>query len=73
MQQVPHWQWLMVLYFALVAIPVFFVHAKLKPRLLQDKSFRNLAIYFGAIVGTAFLMHFATMWLYFKFVFLHKS
>jgi hypothetical protein len=73
MNQVPHWQWLMVLYFVLVAIPVYIVHSQLKPRLLRERSLSNLAIYFISVVGTAFLMHFASMWLYFKFLFQHKS
>jgi predicted permease len=73
MKNVPHWQWLMVVYFVLVAVPVMIVHSLLKKRLLADKTCLNFIIYFTAVVGTAFFMHFLAMWLYFKFMFLYKD
>ncbi len=73
MQNVPHWQWLMLLYFLLVAVPVMLVHSILKKRVLSHKTPLNLLIYFAAVTGTAFAMHFITMWLYFKFIFGYKS
>jgi hypothetical protein len=73
MQNVPHWQWLMVIYFLLVGIPVMLVHMKVKKRVLEDKTPLNLLIYFACVTGMAFLMHFITMLLYFKFIFGYKS
>jgi hypothetical protein len=49
------------------------VHSLLKKRLLADKTCLNFIIYFTAVVGTAFFMHFLAMWLYFKFMFLYKD
>lgn len=71
MEKVPNWEWLMVLYFLIVTVPVMLVHGWLKKRVLLNKSVANLFLYFAAVVGTAFLMHFVTMWLYFKFLFNH--
>lgn len=73
MRDVPHWKWFMLLYFIMVAVPVLIVHFKIKKRLLENKTPVNLLIYFVAVTGTAFLMHFITMYLYFKFIFAYKS
>jgi hypothetical protein len=69
MKNVPHWQLLMILYFILVAVPVMLVHTWTKKKVLGNKTPLNLLIYFAAVVGTAFLMHFISMLLYFKFLF----
>lgn len=69
MNNVPHWQWLMVIYFVLVAVPVWLVHSALKQRLLASKTVLNLLLYFVSVTGVAFIMHFITMWLYFSFIF----
>jgi hypothetical protein len=73
MKNVPYWQWLMLLYFILVAVPVMIVHFKMKNRLLENKTPLNLLIYFAAVTGTAFLMLVFTMYIYYKFIFGYKS
>lgn len=72
MKGVPYWQWLMLIYFVLVAVPVYSLHLYLKKKLLKHKSFLNLLLYFVAITGTALLMHIISMWLYFTFIFSKK-
>lgn len=72
MQNVPHWRLFMLIYFVLVAVPVIIVHIWFRKRLLVNKTALNLALYFAAVMGAAFLMHFITMLLYFKFLFPHK-
>jgi hypothetical protein len=69
MQNVPHWQWFMVIYFLAVAIPVYLAHVQLKKKLLVNKTGRNVVFYFLAVAATAFTMHFLTMLVYFKFIF----
>jgi hypothetical protein len=69
MKHVPHWQLLMLIYFILVAAPVMIVHSLLKKKVLANKTPLNLLLYFAGVVGTAFLMHFITMLLYFEFLF----
>ncbi len=69
MEYVPHWQWLVVLYFLIVAIPVWLIHSKLRTILIANRNFKALLIYFFAVVGTAFLMHFIAMFLYFRLIF----
>ena len=69
MANVPHWQWLILLYFLIVAIPVMLVHLRLKKKVLENKTPLNLLLYFILVTGTAFLMHFIAMYLYFKFIF----
>ncbi len=72
MNHVPYWQWLLLFYFLLVAIPVFYVHHRLKKRLQQQKTGLNLLYYVAAVMATAFLMHFICMTLYFQFLFVKK-
>jgi hypothetical protein len=72
MRDVPHWQWFILLYFLLVAIPVMIVHFKVRKLVLQNKTPLNLVIYFAAVTGVAFLMHFIAMYLYFKFIYTYK-
>ncbi|TDH27885.1 hypothetical protein EXU57_05315 [Segetibacter sp. 3557_3] len=69
MKDVPHWQWLMVMYFLLVAIPVYMVHAQLKKRAFANRNFTNLLLYFVGVFLSAFVLHGFTMWLYFTFFF----
>lgn len=69
MKNVPHWQWFMVLYFMLVAVPVYIAHVQLKKKLLVNKTLQNILYYFMAVIATAFVMHFITMLLYYKFIF----
>ena len=69
MTKIPYWQWLMLMYFAMVAVPVFALHIYLKRKFLQKRSLAKLLIYFGAVTGTAFLMHIITLWIYFNFIF----
>ncbi len=71
MKNVPHWQWLILIYFIAVAIPVYAVHAYLKKKLLQNKTASNLLLYFIAVIATAFIMNFGVMWAYYQFMF-HK-
>ena len=69
MKNVPHSQLLLLLYFVMVAIPVLGVHIWLKKKVLANKNFKNLLIYFIAIMGIAFIMNFVCMNLYYKFIF----
>jgi hypothetical protein len=69
MKNVPHWQLLLLLYFVMVAIPVYGVHSLFKKKLLKNKTVRNLFIYFMAVIGIAFLMNFICMNIYYKFFF----
>jgi len=69
MKQVPHWQLLMLIYFILVAIPVMLVHYRLRKKVLAHKTLQNLLVYFVTVTATAFVMHFITMFLYYKFLF----
>jgi hypothetical protein len=71
MKNVPHWQWLMVVYFIAVAIPVYAVHTYLKNKLLLSKTAINLLIYFVAVLATACTMNFIVMWVYYGYFF-HK-
>ena len=73
MKNVPHWQALMLIYFMMVAVPVYLVHSKLKKRALANRTFTNLFIYTVAVIGIAFIMHTVTMWLYFTFFFTVKN
>lgn len=73
MKNVPHWQWLMMIYFVLVAIPVMLVHFKMKKRVLENKTPINLLLYFATVAGAAFLMHLVTMYIYYKFIFTYKA
>jgi len=73
MKNVPHWQLLMLIYFALVGIPVYIVHEKLKQRTLASPTLANLLVYAIAVIGIAFIMHTVTMWVYFTFFFTVKN
>jgi hypothetical protein len=73
MTRIPHWQWLMLSYFILVAVPVFWVHLKLKKRVLANRTFLNFIAYFIAVIATALIMNSFTMWLYFTFFFTVKD
>ena len=69
MKNIPHWQWLLTGYFLLVALPVYLLHLKLRARAYEHRTFLNLFIYFMVVLGSAFLLHSFTMWLYFTFFF----
>ena len=69
MKNVPHWQLLLLLYFVMVAIPVYGVHTFLKNKLLTNKTLKSLLVYFVTIMGVAFLMNFICMNIYYKFFF----
>jgi hypothetical protein len=69
MKNVPHWQLLLLLYFVMVAIPVYGVHVWLKAKLLRNKLLANLLGYFAAVIGVAFLMNFICMHIYYTFFF----
>ena len=69
MKNVPHWQLLLLLYFVMVAIPVYGVHVWLKKKLLNKKSISNLLFYFIGVIGIAFLMNFICMNIYYTFFF----
>ena len=69
MKNVPHWQLLLLLYFIMVAIPVYGVHTLLKNKLLTNKTLKSLLVYFLTIMGVAFLMNFICMNIYYKFFF----
>jgi hypothetical protein len=71
MENVPHWRLFMLIYFVVVAIPVIIVHIWFRKKVQVNKTALNLLLYFAAVIGTAFLMHFITMFLYFKFLFPH--
>ena len=72
MNEVPNWEWLLLVYIILVALPVMLVHSAMRKKLLHDKSILNFALYFVSIAATALLMHFICMWMYFKFMFSHN-
>jgi hypothetical protein len=69
MKQVPHWQWLVILYLVVVGIPVFLVHAYLKKRAFANRTFANMFLYFIGVIGTGYIMHSACIWFYFTFFF----
>ena len=69
MKNVPHWQLLLLLYFVMVAIPVYGVHVWIKQKVLNNKTFKNLLIYFVGVICVAFLMNFICMNIYYKFFF----
>lgn len=69
MKNVPHWQAFVVLYFIIVAVPVYLVHAHLKKRAYANPGVVNLLLYFIGVIAAAFLMHSVAMWLYFKVLF----
>ncbi len=69
MKNVPHWQLLLLLYFVMVAIPVYGVHVYMKKKLLNRKSLSNLLVYFVVVIGIAFLMNFICMNIYYRFFF----
>jgi|GEM_PF-7039510 len=69
MKNVPHWQWLMVLYLLLVGIPVYIVHVQLKKKLLANRTPLNILFYFITVIATAFIMNFTVMFVYYKFIF----
>ena len=69
MKNVPHWQLLLLLYFVMVAIPVYGVHTFLKNKLLTNKTLKSLLVYFVTIMAVAFLMNFICMNIYYKFFF----
>jgi hypothetical protein len=73
MKNVPHWQLLMFIYFALVGVPVYVVHEKLKKKALLKPTLFNLLIYATGVISIAFIMHTVTMWLYFTFFFTVKD
>lgn len=73
MKNTPHWQLLVILYFLMVAIPVYLVHIKLKNRAYANRTFINLLIYFAGLLGSALILHTICMWLYFTFFFTVKS
>jgi hypothetical protein len=69
MKNVPHWQLLVAVYFIVVGIPVYYVHALLKKRAFANRTFKNLLLYFVGVIASAFVMHAVSMWLYFTFFF----
>lgn len=69
MKNVPHWQLLLLLYFVMVAVPVYGMHAWFKNKLLKSKTIKNLFVYVLAVIGIAFLMNFICMNVYYKFIF----
>jgi len=69
MKNVPHWQWLVLMYFFLVAIPVYLVHNYFKQKAYANRTFKNLIIYFITVLGSGFVLHSICMWLYFTFFF----
>jgi hypothetical protein len=69
MKNVPHWQWLVVIYLIVVALPVLTVHQFFKKRALANRTFGNLLIYFVSVLGSAFLLHSVAMYFYFTFFF----
>jgi len=69
MKHVPHWQWLITIYFILVAVPVYWVHVKAKQKLLSNKSWQNILLYFTLVIGVGVLMNFLVMFFYYRFLF----
>lgn len=69
MKHVPHWQWLLAIYFVLVAVPVYWVHVKAKQKLLSNKNWQNIVAYFSLVIGVGVLMNFLTMFFYYQFLF----
>jgi len=73
MKNVPHWQWFVLLYLLLVAIPVYLVHSFLKSRAYANRTFGNLILYFISVLATGYLMHSVCMWLYFTIFFQFRN
>jgi hypothetical protein len=73
MTKLPYWQWLMLSYLILVAVPVYWVHLKLRKRVLANRTFSNFFVYLIAVLATAFIMNSITMWIYFRFFFTVKN
>lgn len=71
MQGVPHWQLFMLIYLLAVGVPVMLVHYKIRKRIQAERTTKSLLLYFAAVLGTALIMHFITMIIYFKFLFTH--
>jgi hypothetical protein len=69
MKNVPHWQWFVLLYLILVAIPVYSVHTVLKKKAYSNPVFGNLIIYFIGVLAAGFITHSLCTWLYFTFFF----
>lgn len=69
MNNVPNWQALILIYIVVVAIPVFLIHARLKPWVLASKTPGRFLAYLAGVAGTAFLTHFISTWLYFRVLF----
>ena len=72
MKNVPHWQLLLLLYFVLVAVPVYIAHLWFKKKVLINRTYKNLLLYAALLIAIAFLMNFICMVLYFKFIFTNK-
>jgi hypothetical protein len=73
MNAVQHWQWFVLLYMALVAIPVYLVHSFFKKRAYANRTFGNLILYFIAVLSAGYIMHSLCMWLYFTFFFQFRN
>jgi len=69
MKNVPHWQLLLLLYFVMVAVPVYGIHVWFKIKCLKSKTLTNVLVYVVAVIGVAFLMNFVCMNVYYKFIF----
>lgn len=69
MKNVPHWQWLVLLYAIGVALPVYIIHQKLKEYLLAKKTGRSVVLYLVALVSVAVVLNFICMSIYYKFIF----
>ncbi len=71
MKNTPHWQLLLLLYFVIVAVPVYATHIWLRKKLLQNRNYKNLLLYVVALFTIACAMNMLSMMIYFKFIF-HK-
>ncbi len=69
MHGVPHWQLFMIIYLLAVGIPVMIVHYNIRKKIQAERTTKSLLMYFAAVLGTALIMHFIMMIIYFKFLF----
>jgi hypothetical protein len=68
MKQVPNWQWFMLFYLLIVALPILLLSKFLKQKRLTKPI--DLLIYFVLLIVAAYLLHLAAMFIYYKFFFL---
>jgi hypothetical protein len=69
MNHIPHWQLLLLAYFAIVGLPVFAAHRYLKNKVLKQKGCKQLAIYFLILMATTLALNCFCLIIYYSFIF----